>query len=304
MHRRTFLATTGAGFGAVLGGCVTDSTSSGEPGDERRTPTEELTTPDSADTTDAPGTSPTDSPIEEDVLVDDVVVRKAVTYESSMGSGGVLAADGRQYVVASVRTSREFEESDFTFATDEDSWTAGLPDTAGAVNYAVAGFDGGAVGRPLGGETDRSYVAFDVPSPLSASNPRIQVAGSDGPGWPLFGEAKERLAAPAPRFELQALDVPTEVSQGHPLSVSLTARNVSDTDGRFLAAVYWPTELIEDDDESRIVERQVAAGDEFTADLEINTSYSTYEAGSVTLSVEGHVAAKRDVEVRDVSTLA
>lgn len=248
-------------------------------------------TPDETDATPASG-----------VVVEDAVVRKAVTYESRMGSGGVLAVEGRQYVVASVRASRDLSPSDFAFRTDADSWRPGLSDTVGATNRAVAGRGGGPVGHSLRGD-GRSYLAFEVPSPLSASNPRIRYAPGDSE-WPLPTRMADRLEAPSPRFELVSLTVPESVSQGEALSVSLTARNVSETDGRFLAAVYWPTRVIADDDESRVVERDVAAGEETTASMAIDTSYTASEDGPVGLTVRGHVAAEREVEVRNASTPA
>lgn len=295
MNRRRMLALCGlcvSGSAGCLSGWPPQS--SDGPGDE---------------TDDGPGggTGTTDdgsagTPATDAVDVEDVVVRKAVRYESSMGSGGVLAADDRQYVVASARTARDVSASDFAFVTDSESWDPGLPDTVGAVNYAVAGHEGGPAGRALGGG-DRSYLAFSVPSPLSASNPRIRFEQT-GAAWPLPDEMRDRLAAPSPRFELDSFEAPGAVSQGETLSVSLSVTNVSDTDGRFLAAVYWPTKLIADDDESHVVERTVAAGDDVTASLALDTEYTTAEEESVTLSVRGHVVAERDVEVQDASTPA
>lgn len=254
MNRRRLLALSGTGL-ASAAGCLSGTPDGGTDGSNNAT--------DNGLTG-----SPTGSPAEGGVRVSDITVRKAVTYESMMGSGGVLAGADRQYVVASVRADRRLSASAVTFETDERSWTPGLPDTAGAVNHAVAGREGGPVGRGSGG--DRSYLAFAVPSPLPASNPRIEYAGSERSRWPLPPEARDRLAAPAPRFELDSLTVPDTVSQGDPLPVSLTARNVSETDGRFLAALYWPTKRIADDDESRVVEREVAAGDDVTVSLEVH----------------------------------
>jgi hypothetical protein len=183
---------------------------------------------------------------------------------------------------------------------DDGSWDPGLPHTLGAINFSVAGHRGGPLGRAFGRD-GRSYLAFAVPSPLSATNPRIRFEG-DGTEWPLSARMRDRLAAPSPRFELRSLAVPESVSQGETLSVSLTATNVSDTDGRFLAAVYWPTNLIAADDESHVIERTAAADGDVTASLEIGTAYTGYEAGPVTLSVRGHVSARREVELRNAST--
>lgn len=302
--RRQFLGTTATTIvgTVVTAGCVTAPADTGNPDGERGT----STTP-----TRTRSTRPSTPPSEGDVVVEDIVVRKAITYTSTMGSGGVLAADGQQYVVASVRTREELPESAstfrtdphpesaFTFRTDGQSWTPGLPETVGGLNYAVSGHDGGAVGQPVG--EGRSYLAFTVPSPLPVSNPRIELAANETTAWPLPTTARERLAAPAPQFELTELVVPETVSRGATLSVSLTAENVSETDGRFLAALYWPTRVA-DDNESHVVEREVDAGDDVTSSLEIGTVDTPFEENPVTLAVRGHVTAEREVELRETET--
>jgi len=238
----------------------------------------------------------------ETVAVTDIVARKAVTYQSSMGSGGVLATEGKQYVVASVHTEADLSVENFWVRTADDEWQAGLPDTRGAINYAVADHEGGPVGRAVGGDGPK-FVAFEVPSPLDADDPTIQVEhGGDSADWPLPEEAVETLGAAAPRFELDSLSAPDSIQQGDEMEVELTATNTSDTTGRFLAAVYWPTELIADDDESHIVEDQVEAGATTTQSLTIDTKYTTNEDGPVTLEVAGHVSGETTVEVNDAGT--
>lgn len=292
MDRRAYLAVTGGALSAVAAGCL------GSSGDRPADRPGRTTTGSTASETEGSPTATATA----GVAIEDVVVRKAVRYESTMGSSGVLAAHDRQYVVASVRGGRDRSAAEFAFEAGGESWAPGLPDTAGGVNYAVAGHEGGPVDRRLG--RDRSYLAFAVPSPLSASRPRIRLAGPDDVEWPLSAALRKRLAAPAPRFELDALEAPDEVSQGEPVSVSLSVTNVSETAGRFLAAVYWPTKLVADDDEATVLERNLAAGEGVTVSREIDTSYTTDEPESVTLSVRGHVAAERTVRVRDVSTPA
>lgn len=285
MDRRRLLAVGGVSLGS-LGGCLSLVPGTGT---------------ESSD--DGPGVSPTASATADPgagVVVEDIVARKAVTYEASMGSGGVLAVDGRQYVVASVRTTREHSDLAFEIAAAERTWEPGLSGAAGLRTRHVAGTDGGAVGDSMG-PGDRGYLAFEVPSPLSASTPSIRLTTGDA-AWPLPDAARERLAAPEPRFELEALSVPAEISQGDPLSVSLSVSNVAAVGGRFLAAIYWPTALIYDDDESWIVEREVSTGEGARATVEVDTAYTTDEAGPVTLRVDGHVGARREVEVGDVST--
>lgn len=264
MNRRTLLRTAGSGLAMSLAGCLTRMNRN---------------------------SSPTG------LSVTDIGVYKAVTYESTMGSGGVLAPADRQFVVASVRNGSERDGSAFRFETESESWTPGLPETRGARNYAVAGREGGPVGSPMAGE--QQFLAFTVPSPLSATEPRIRVADLSGGEWQLPESAGERLAAPSPAFELTALTAPAEVSQGESISITLTVENVSETDGRLLAAVYWPTNLIADDDESQIIEQQVAAGEQTTATVEIDTEYTADEDGPVALTVDGHVATRRSIRVLD-----
>ena len=86
--------------------------------------------------------------------------------------------------------------------------------------------------------------------------------------------------------------------------MELTVTNTSGTDGRFLAAVYWPTELIADDDESHLIEQSVDAGASTTASLTIDTEYTTGEDGPVTLRVAGYVTAEREITVEDAATPA
>ncbi|WP_135821978.1 hypothetical protein [Halostella litorea] len=300
MHRRTLLAATGVALGTAVGGCLSGSDSddsTDDPTDDAAGPTD-----DTAETTGDPDTTEhTDTTTDGSggVVVEDVVVKKAVTYTSIMGSGGVLVGPDRQYVVATVRADEKPSASEFAFEADGESWEPGLPDTEGAINYAVEGHEGGPVSRSF--EDGTSFLAFTVPSPLSASDARIRYTGDGGGEWALSADALDRLAAAGPRFELDDLTVPGEVSQGEPLSVSLTVTNVSETDGRFLAAAYWPTKTIADDDESHVVEREMAAGESVAAMVDIDTAYTTDEDEPVTLSLRGHVTADREVQVRDAS---
>lgn len=285
--RRSCLVGTGALFAAAAGctsiDALRDSTRADGPGTASSTPTRTAT--------------PVDLPAGS-VAVENVGVEKAVAYESTMGSGGVLAAEGTQYVVASVTTEREVPSSAFTFEADGEAWTHGHRTTAGGVNSSLGGREGvpfGYGGHRPGAD---AYLAFVVPSPLSASDPRIRFAGEDQREWPLHDDATARLAAPEPRFELESLAVPNEVTEGETLDVTLEVRNVAETDGRFLAALYWPTRTIADDDESTVVERSIAAGDPASISAALSTEYTAREDESVDLDVEGHVSASRRVQFR------
>lgn len=251
VSRRTFLAGTAL---APVAGCV--SIGDGGPGDG---PTS------TADPTGTPTDEPTARP--GGVSVHDVVVRKAITFEPVMGSGSVLTAEGEQYIVGAVSADRELSMSEFAFEADGESWRPedyGLGSAAGRGNGTVDHAE----------DLDSAYLVFAVTSPLSAAGPKIVYSG-DPPGeWELHEDAWERLAAPEAHFELASLSVPDAVTEGETLDVTLEARNVSETDGRFLAALYWPTHLVADDDESTIFEDEIAAGEVATLSRSIDTEYT------------------------------
>ena len=271
MDRRTVLTAVGTGL-AGIAGCLSGT-------DAERSTETDVATDSEADATTATATSP---------ALGDVVVAKATPYASSMGSGGVLTDPDRQYVVAGVDGVDPFHDLTFVFETAGETWEPGLPETTGARNRSVAG-------------VERPYVAFSVPSPLSATEPRISLTGGGGE-WPLSVTAAAQLAEPSPRFELVSFEVPETVEHGRRFSVSLTARNASDTDGRFLAALYWPTRRIEDDDESTVVDRQVGAGETVTASVDLGTEYTVAEDGPVSLQLRGHVDDSAVVEVTGAGT--
>ena len=278
-NRRQFLASSlGLAVGLVTAGCIGDS------------PSTDAESPDGS-----PKGSPdgTDTPAPESaqrtvggatVAVTDIVARKAVTYQSTMGSGGVVAPEGKQFVVASVSTEAELEMGQFSLDAAGETW--------------------GVVGRPTTGGSDaKRYVVFELDSPLATEGPRIVLEnGGESAEWSLPDEAAETIAASAPSFELDSLDAPESVQQGEEMTVDLSVTNTSETSGRFLAAVYWPTELIADDDESHLIEQSVDAGTSTTASLTLDTEYTTNEDGPVTLRVEGHVAAEQEITVEGAST--
>jgi hypothetical protein len=296
-NRREFLAgSLGLAAALVTAGCIGDSPGNTDsPTEPKGSPSDtEVPPPAAADRTVGGAT----------VAVFDVVAEKAVTYESIMGSGGVVAPERKQFVVASVRSDAELEMDQFSLDAGGESWAAADPGEEGAQNFAVAGHEGGIVGSPelTGGDGPR-YVAFELDSPLDADDPRIVLErGGESGEWDLPDDARETLAASAPSFDLDSLSVPDSIQQGDPLELELSVTNTSDTAGRFLAAVYWPTELIADDDESHLIERSADAGETVTASLSIDTEYTTGEDGPVTLRVEGHVDAEREITVEGAST--
>lgn len=309
-NRRRFLGLS-AGLVAGLAGCVSDGPGTGD----AISPMDSTDTgPAGTDPTDTDGKptdgseTPTDPPSDAKrtvgdatVAVTDVVARKAVTYASIMGSGGVVVRPGTQFVVASVHSEAELTMESFSFVANGEEWTASMPGDHGAVNAAVEGHRGAPVGTQFG--IGPEVVVFELPSPLDPDEPRIRCErDGESAEWSLPDEATAALPAPAPAFELDSLEAPDSVEQGETMAVTLSATSVSDTDGRFLAALYWPTDLIADDDESRIVEADVAAGESVTESVEIDTGYTTSEDGPVELRVEGHVEASTAVRVTGAGT--
>ena len=59
--------------------------------------------------------------------------------------------------------------------------------------------------------TTDGTLAFLVPSPLSGSEPRIRIEGTDA-SWALPDAARDRLATPPPSFALDSLEVPDSVT--------------------------------------------------------------------------------------------
>lgn len=304
--RRQFL-TSSFGVAAALAtaGCIGDTPGTDDPSTDSPT-----------DTPEPPNGSPSETevppPAADDrtvggatVAVFDVVAEKAVTYESIMGSGGVAAPEGRQFVVASVRTDAELAASSFSLHAGGETWATTSVGDEGSNNHAVAGHAGWRIGAPATGGDGPRYVAFELDSPLETDDPRIVLDhGGESAAWSLSDGAAETLAAPSPSFELDSLSASDSVQQGEAMTVELSVTNTSETSGRFLAAVYWPTELIADDDESHIVEQSVDAGASTTASLTIDTEYTTNEDGPVTLRVEGHVEAEQEITVEGASTPA
>lgn len=238
------------------------------------------------------------------VAVTDIVAEKAVGYDSLMGAGGVAAPEGRQFVVASVHSKAKLKLASFTLQAGGETWSAVTVGDEGSRNYAVANHEGGVVGGPAAAGSDtKRYLTFELDSPIEADDAQVVLErGGESAEWTLNSAARETLVATSPSFELDSLSIPDSIQQGQGLPVELTATNTSDTDGRFLAAVYWPTKLIADDDESHRIEEIIDAGASTTIELSIDTEYTTTEDGPITLRVDGHVSAEQEVSVEGAST--
>ncbi|EFW89893.1 hypothetical protein ZOD2009_21967 [Haladaptatus paucihalophilus DX253] len=318
-NRRQLLATVGA-LSAGLAGCLGESP--GGTGSQSSVPTDTETT--STDTTDesTTGDVPPDTTTAENasfslpessvkslgevrVAVANPTVGKAITYESIMGSGGVLQSDGTQFVVAEVQSQQgnavdaggDPAYDAFELVADGKTYSAvEIEDrTTGAYTSSLAERGDIRYGNTYAMAAGTvGWLAFEPPSPLEASEAAIRCRyGGETAEWELSDDAVATLGRPAPTFELESFDATVEQ---YSVDLSFVVKNVSENDGRFLAALYWPTTGIADDDESTIIERAVAAGER----VEWSGSFDTeYTDGVVTTRLDGAVSDKIEVDLGD-----
>ena len=239
------------------------------------------------------------------VAVSNPIARKTVAYDSIMGSAGVLAKTDRQFVVAAVRSAsnREFDAAAppaydaFSLVAGGETFPAVSIEerTTGAYTTSLAGR--GEVGYAASNARSRpvGWIVFEPPPILKTGEATIRCRHDDETAaWSLPSAAVETLARPAPSFELRSFGTERNGS----VELSLVAANVADVDGEFLAAVYWPTTAIADDDESIIVRREVAAGDRVEWSETVSTSATGGgEDGTVTARVDGVVTGEASVAV-------
>lgn len=247
-------------------------------------------------TTKPPGSTTTDHPPGADVgdvTVSDVTTREAVTFYRWPASTEVMAPTDEQFVVAQVTGPEDATVPEFVFRAGGREWSPGLGRGNTEAPAAVAGREGGSATHGFRGS---GYLAFRVPSPLDADDARI-VAPERGASIALTAAGTDRLARPAPMFALESLSLPESVTAPEQVTVSLTVRNTSDVDGRFLAGLHWPTERVADDDETAVVEGRVAAGETATFSATLDTEYAVVETTDHPLTVSGYVDAQRSIRV-------
>ena len=309
-NRRQFLGAAGV---ALLGvaGCVGDLSNGTTDGTSASTST-------STDPSATDGTSTTTAtPVSSERALGGVVVgvtmptvRKAVAYQSIMGSGGVLVPDDQQFVVAAVESGKQSRTDatgdppyeGFDLVVDDETYPAvDVEDrTTGAYTTSLAGRGQVRYAAPYASGRDVGWVAFELPSPVDASDAAIRCQhDGETAEWSLSDDQVAALSRRAPTFELRSFETTVD---GPTVDLSLVVENVSETDGRFLAAVYWPTERIADDDESTIVDRSVAAGDRVEWTKTFDTKYAAGQDGTVTASVDGPVSAERTLELGTETT--
>ncbi len=292
--RRDYLAVLGATVPG-LAGCLSEAGETEGDGTPPETATDDATrtvTDDATRTVTNDEMATTSEDVAADLTVSDVAVHEAITFYHWPGSTRVFAPPEEQYVIATVSGPGTDDLPDFVFEVGGESWDRTLVGRDLEGPSAVAGRSGGQVGY---GDDPDGTLAFRVPSPLSGSDPKIRVAGTDAT-WPLPDEARARLASPPPSFTLESLAVPDSVARSEDVPVDLTVRNTSDVTGRFLAAVQWPTGVA-DDDEATVVEERVDAGETRTVSLSFPAGAPATD--TPTLSVEGCVTAERTVQVEE-----
>jgi len=293
--RRRYLAALGIGLTGVAGCLSDDGTPAGADGGD-----------DGTDTTDRPpGTTTTDGSGSSgefgDVSVSEVAVREAVTYYRWPGSTEVLAPTDEQFVVAQVTGPEDATVPRFVFRAADREWSAGIGRRETSAPASVAGREGGSATDDF---REEGYLAFRIPSPIDATDPRIVAPDLDA-SLSLSDTATERLSRPSPMFSLERVEVPDSVTHPAQVDVALTVRNTSDVDGRFLAGLHWPTEMVADDDETTVVEGSVAAGETASFSASLDTEYAVRETTDHPLTISGDVDAERSIRiVREGTTTA
>jgi len=289
--RRRYLAALGIGLTGVSGCLSDDGTPAGADGGDGDTDAPDGTTDR------RPGTTVTDGPGSSqefgEVTVSDVAVREAVTFYRWPSSTEVLAPADEQFVVAQVTGPEDATPPAFAFRADGREWSPGIGRGATSGPASLAGRDGGSATEDF---RESGYLAFRVPSPVDAADPRI-VAPDRGASLSLSDAATAQLATASPMFSLERVEVPDAVDHPAPVDVTVTVRNTSDVDGRFLAGLHWRTEMVADDDETTVVSGQVAAGETASFSASLDTEYAVRETTDHPLTVSGYVTAERSIRV-------
>ncbi|WP_227374516.1 hypothetical protein [Haladaptatus halobius] len=214
-------------------------------------------------------------------------------------------SDDRQFVVAAVQ-SRTGKAADaegeprydaFELVADGEVFPAVEVEdrTVGAYTTSLAGCGQIRYDAPSVGAHTVGWITFEPTSPLAVSGTAIRCQhDAETAEWSLSDEQISKLARPAAEFELRSFEATVGEAS---VDVSFVAENVSEVEGRFLAAVYWPTAGIADDDESTIVDRSVAAGDRIEWTKTFDTEYAAGADGTVTASVEGVISGETKVDL-------
>lgn len=317
MRRRSLLSVLTTATVTGLAGCLSElrSEPSSIHNDTTPTRTSEVSLESSVEgtTTSLAPTSAIKTVAGHRISVANVVSRKAVAYESIMGSGGVIAKPNTQYIIATVRSGTD-SSSDAVGPPPYDAFDIVTKNkTFPAVN--IEGVTKGAVTTSLAGRGDIRYdapeaqymtdgrsgwVVFELPSPLIGESPVIRCRyKGETATWPLSEETILALRQPAPTFELRSFT--SSPSGDKAVELSLTVENITDVGGEFLAAIYWPTSIT-DDDESHLIRKSVSPNSRFTWSKTMSTTYATKSENTVIATVEGAVSGTTTVSLPGVTT--
>ena len=229
-----------------------------------------------------------------------------------MGSGGVLVPESRQFVVAAVRTATESVADAagpppydaFDLVVDGEAYPAVAIEkrTRGAFTTSLAGRGDVKYDEPYARRSEDSvgWVAFELPSPLAAESAAIRCCvDGEAVRWRLPRNVTATLARRAPTFELRSFAA--ESLDAESVELSLSVENAADVGGRFLAAVYWPT-TIADDDESHLVRERVSANGRVEWSTTVDAKYAASSNGGTTAAVDGCVSGTATVSLPETTT--
>lgn len=210
--RRTFLAGSVASL-ALLSGCVSDPSSSGDSPTRTTTETEPMAFGETYDG---------------DVL--------SITPRSATVQHSFLHVYQTDWAAIKSKAGRQFVFADLDFESAEDGRSSAADFVLEANGEHFRGWS----------EFDRrsprwaSGFGFDVPAPLDTDDATLIYAPEDEngptPSWTLPSETLNALRAEPPSFELRDFNAPSEVSAGEEIVIAFTVENAGG-DGMFQASL-------------------------------------------------------------------
>lgn len=293
--RRACLAALSSGI-AVAAGCTSGGSDDDSVPDSNRSdgsPPDDGVSANESDA-EAPSADESESPLE----LQEVTVGKAVPVTRWPLSTRIVDPTREQFVVATVSTERALSTSDFVLETESERYTPDYPLPRISRRITIDGLRGY---HPSTGVSP-ALLVFRLPSPHASTEYRIRYEGDTARAWELSSDLVDRLTSPQPTFELVSFDVPNSVDNSEEFLVGIEVRNESYTDGRFLAALHWPT-AVPDDNEAHVVSRETTGGERIEAELQISgfplaCNVEPGERETVPLTLGGCVEADREIEVR------
>lgn len=175
------------------------------------------------------------------VTVSNLSVRDSVLYLDTPDSMAVARREGERYVLVSVSGSESGPSSD-SFALHLDDDRIGPADLRGGLDDYGPRYDPSYSG-------DEGYIPFRIPVGIDATDGRIVVEHKgETAAWRLRETALDALRRAKAEFELREVEIPETLLLYDPVSVRVSAENVSDVSGTFrgvlnvtnLVAAYAP----------------------------------------------------------------